>query len=150
MVASTASVILGEILLPGRVAYCEVHAYTLYCADTEVSGPDGTPLVVARIKISPTVVSPRSPGKLGPYDVLATLCIVTRKVPARQLSGCLHRNLATQTSVQAGASELPNECGVAVRMLGASSPEVRAAFELAWNEARLLLIGVPAPDLRKS
>jgi urease accessory protein len=148
--AATASVILGEILLPGRVAYGEVHAYTLYCADTEVSGLDGTPLVIDRVKLAPTAVSPRSPGLLGPYDVLATLYIVTRKVPARELSDCLHRRLAAQTSVQAGVSELPNGCGVAVRMLGASSPEVRAAFHLAWNEARLRLIGVPAPDLRKS
>jgi urease accessory protein len=150
MVAPTASVILGEILLPGRVAYGEVHAYTLYYADTEVTGLDGTPFVVDRIKLAPTAASLRSPGRLGPYDVLATLYIVTRQAPARHLSDCLHRRLASQTSVLAGVSELPNECGVAVRMLGLSSLEVRTAFHLAWNEARLRLIGVPAPDLRKS
>src|SRR5262245_59821069 len=150
MVATTANVVFGEILLPGRVAYGEVHAYTLYCADTAVSGLDGTPLVVGRVRPAPGARSPRSPGRLGPHDVLATLYVVSREVPARELSDCLHRRLAAETSVLAGVSELPNECGVAVRMLGASSPEVRAAFRLAWNEARLLLIGVPAPDLRKS
>lgn len=75
---------------------------------------------------------------------------MTRQLPARHLSDCLYHFLATQTSVLAGVSELPSECGVAVRMLGSSAPEVRAIFHLAWNEARLLLIGVPAPDLRKS
>lgn len=149
-VAPTASVILGEILLPGRVASGEAHAYTLYYADTEVSGLDGTPVVVDRIKFAPAFDTPQSPGRLGPYDVLATLYIVTRQIPARSLSDCLYHCLTSQTSVLAGVSELPNDCGVAVRMLGTSSPAVRAAFHLAWNEARLQLIGVPAPDLRKS
>lgn len=71
-------------------------------------------------------------------------------VPARQLSDRLNCCLASQISVLAGVSELPNDCGVAVRMLGARTSEVRAAFHLAWNEARLLLIGIPTPDLRKS
>jgi len=150
MVAPTASVILGDILLPGRVAYGEAHAYTLYYADTEVTGLDGTPFVVDRIKLAPTAASPRSIGRLGPYDVLATLYIVTRQLPARQLSDGLHRRLASQTSVLVGVSELPNECGVAVRMLGSRSSDVRAAFSLAWNETRLRLIGAPAPDLRKN
>lgn len=149
-VASSASVVLGEILLPGRVAYGEVHAYTLYYADTEISGLDGTPFVIDRIKLTPAKAPPRSPGHFGPFDVLATLYIMTRQAPVRQLSDRLHCCLTSQASVLAGVSELPNDCGVAVRMLGASAPEVRAAFHLAWNEARLLLIGTPAPDLRKS
>lgn len=148
-VAPTATIVLGEILFPGRVAHGEAHAYTLYYADTEVSASDGALLFTDRIAFAPAVASPQSPGRLGPYDVLATLYIVTRQLPARELADCLRRSLATQTSVLAGVSELPNVCGVAVRMLGSSSSEVRAAFHLAWNEARLLLIGAPAPDLRK-
>lgn len=148
-VAPTASVILGEILLPGRVACGEVHAYTLYYADTEVSRLDGTPLVFDRVKLTPPDASPRSPGRLGPYDVLATLLIVTRQAPTRQLADCLHRCLDSHVSVLAGVSELPNASGVAVRLLGAHAPEVRSAFHVAWNEARLQVIGVPAPDRRK-
>lgn len=149
LVAPTASVIFGDILLPGRVARGEVHAYALYYADIEVSGLDGTLLFADRIKLAPPRASPQSPGRLGPYEVLATLYIVTRQIPTRHLSDGLYHCLATQASVLAGVSELPNACGVAVRMLGSSSQEVRDVFHLAWNQARLLLIGVPAPDLRK-
>ena len=46
-------------------------------------------------------------------------------------------------------SELPNGCGVAMRLLGPTSLEVKNAVHLAWNTARLMLVGVPAPDLRK-
>ena len=67
----------------------------------------------------------------------------------RALLHALRDRLPVESAVKLGA-QLPNGCGVAVRMLGSSSPEVRAVFDLAWNEARLLLIGVPARELRKS
>jgi urease accessory protein len=38
---------------------------------------------------------------------------------------------------------------VALRLLGLTSLGVKKAVHLAWNTARLMLIGVPAPDLRK-
>ena len=39
--------------------------------------------------------------------------------------------------------------GVAVRVLGHTSAAVGAAVRSAWDEARLALVGIPAPDLRK-
>jgi urease accessory protein len=145
----TASVILGETLLPGRVARGEAHAYTIYYTDLEVYTPEGVLLFADRIVLEPAAASPRSPGRLGPYDVLASLYVVTRQIPAPDLAAALHDGLAAQGAVLAGVSELPNGCGVAVRLLGPTSLEVKNAVHLAWNTARLMLIGVPAPDLRK-
>jgi urease accessory protein len=81
--------------------------------------------------------------------VLATLYVLTRQVPPRDLAAALHDGLAAQDAVLAGVSELPNGCGVSVRLLGRTSLEMKNALHLAWNTARLMLIGVPAPDLRK-
>jgi urease accessory protein len=52
--------------------------------------------------------------------------------------------------VLGGASELPNGCGAWVRALGDTSGEVAAALHAAWDEARLAVIGVPAPNRRKT
>ena len=145
----TASVILGETLLPGRVARGEAHDYTIYYTDLEVSAPDGALLFADRIALEPAAATPRSPGRLGPYDVLATLYVVTRQRPPHDLAAALHDGLAAQDAVLVGVSELPNGCGVAARLLGRTSLEVKNAVHLAWNTARLMLIGVPAPDLRK-
>lgn len=144
-----ASLILGEILLPGRVARGEAHAYALFYADVEVRAPDGKLLFADRLKLAPGSASPRSLGLLGPYAVLATLYVVTRQLPAGILVDRLHRCLATRQDVLAGVSELPNGCGVVVRALGDTSATVAAAMRAAWNEARLALVGRPAPDLRK-
>lgn len=141
--------ILGETLLPGRVARGEAHDYTIYYTDLEVSAPDGALLFADRIALEPAAATPRSPGRLGPYDVLATLYVVTRQRPPHDLAAALHDGLAAQDAVLVGVSELPNGCGVAARLLGRTSLEVKNAVHLAWNTARLMLIGVPAPDLRK-
>ncbi len=148
-VAPTATLILGEILLPGRVAHGERHVYTLYHSDMEATRPDGTLLFADRTHFTPLQAPLQSPGRLGSYEVLGSLYIITQRIAARDLVERLRYSLASQTEVLAGASELPNACGVCVRMLGLTSLLVKEAFHLAWNEARMTLLGVPAPDLRK-
>lgn len=145
----TASVFLGEILLPGRVASGEAHAYTLYYTDVEVSAPDGTLLFADRTALAPAVQPVRSPGRLGPYDVLATLYIVTRQIPPHDLVAALREAIEAQSTVLGGVSEAPNESGAVVRLLGPTSSDVKRTLRLAWSAARLMLIGTPAPDLRK-
>lgn len=148
-IAPTATLILGEILLPGRVAHGERHVYTLYHSDLEARKPDGALLFADRIHFTPQQTPLRSPGRLGTYDVLGSLYVVTQQMAARELVQRLRTCLAAHPDVLAGVSELPNACGVFVRMLGFSSLPVKEACRLAWNEARLALRGVPVPDLRK-
>jgi len=144
-----ATAIVGEILLPGRVARGEVHAYGLYYTDTEVRTPDGALLFADRLKLDPRSAAAGSPGLLGSFTVMASLYVITRKHPVGALVDRLHDCLAAQPEVLAGVSELPNGCGSVVRVLGHTSAEVGAAMRVAWNEARLALVGLPAPDLRK-
>jgi len=146
----TASVILGEVLLPGRVAYGEHHDYTLFCGQTEARGTDGALLFSDTLTCMPQRAPLHSPGRFGLHAVLATLYVITRRVPARPLSDRIHARLAELSGVLGGASELPNGCGTWVRVLGADSIDVSAALHAAWNEARLALTGAPAPHRRKT
>jgi urease accessory protein len=147
-VASDATAIVGELLLPGRVARGEVHAYELYWAETEARRPDGT-LLFADLLLCPTHGDGlRSPGLLGGSDVVATLYVVTEQKPVEELVELLRESLA-DNAVLAGVSELPNGCGVSVRLLGRTSKTVRAALMHAWQAVRLALLGAPTPDLRK-
>lgn len=148
-IAPTATLILGEILLPGRVAHGERHVYTLYHADLEARRPDGSLLFADRIHLMPQQMPPQSPGRLGKYDVLGSLYVVTQQMAARELVQRLRTRLAAHPDTLVGVSELPNACGVFVRILGFSSLSVKEAGHLAWNEVRLALRGMPAPDLRK-
>src|SRR5262245_19517519 len=146
----TSTVILGETLLPGRVARGEAHAYDLYCAHTEVGRPDGKPLFADTLRLNPADgVEPRSIGLLGPHDVVATLFVVTAEIGPAALVSLFRDALAGCPDIFAGASELPDGCGAVARLLGPNSKTVRAALRTLWNEARRTVLGVPAPDLRK-
>lgn len=143
------TVIVGEVLLPGRVARGEIHAYDLYRADTEARRPDGTLLFADVLRLRPAEGNgSRSIGLLGRNDVVATLYVVTQRASAADLVELLRHALAGR-GVLAGVSELPNGCGVAARILGATSKTVRTALAEAWNAARLVLLGAPTPDRRK-
>jgi urease accessory protein len=145
-----ATVILGETLLPGRVAHREAHAYDLYWAETEVCRPDGTLLFADVLRLGTRGgKSPTSAGLLGAYDVLAALYVVSGQVDAADMLAPLRGALSARPDVLAGISQLPNDCGVSVKLLGPTSKAVKSALETAWNAARLQLLGAPAPNRRK-
>jgi urease accessory protein len=144
------TMMLGEVLLPGRVAHNESHAYDVHWAETEARRPDGTLLFRDLLRMQPAAGDiPTSIGLLGGHDVLATLYVLTTQVAAARLVDVLRSALAECPSVLAGATELPNGCGAATRLLGASSAGVLAAMRTAWGAARRELLGASPPDLRK-
>jgi urease accessory protein len=144
------TVILGETLLPGRVAHGEAHAYDLYWTETQVRRPDETLVFADVLRLSPgTGESPRSAGVLGPFDVIATLYVISNQCEPAELVGLLRESLIGCPEVLVGVSELPNGCGAAVKLLGPTSKAVQATLRTAWNAARVELLGLPAPNLRK-
>lgn len=148
--AEDATVILGEILLPGRVAHQEAHAYDLYWAETVAKDADGALLFADTLRLRPGQVGdPRSPGVLGGYDIVASLYVLCSAMSPPDLVAVLREALAEAPDVLAGVTELPSGCGATVRILGYTSRTVQAAMHLAWDRARIHLLGAPAPDLRK-
>ncbi|MEE1928792.1 urease accessory protein UreD [Streptomyces sp. TRM 70351] len=144
-----ATVVLGEILLPGRVAFGESHDYDLYWSEIRVREASGKPLFRDVLNLVPATTSPTSPGRLGPHHVHATLHVLARRECLSVLCAAVDSALGAHPGVLAGASELPGACGITVRFLGPTSATVAAALGAAWNAVRLRLIGAPAPDLRK-
>lgn len=147
--AASATVILGEVILPGRVARGERHAYDLLHLDTHVARPDGRLLFADRTRLQPSRRPPTSAGLLGTGGVLGTLYIVTTHLGPGDLSDLLWPDLDADAQVVAGVSQLPNNTGVAVRLLGHNSIDVRAAFHRTWDQARRAVLGVRSPSLRK-
>jgi urease accessory protein len=148
--APDATVILGEILLPGRVAHDEAHVYDLCWTETEVRALDGTLLFTDTVRLRPGGPDhPKSPGLLGEYDVVASLFVLCSWMQPRDLVALLREALAEVPDALAGVTELPAGCGAAVRVLGHTSRAVQAAMHMAWNRARMSLLGASAPDLRK-
>lgn len=145
-----ATAIIGETLLPGRVAYGEDHDYSLYVSQLEARCTSGRLLFSDTQKFAPRRMAVNTPGRLGAHAVMASLYVVSRLVATDALADRLHARVAPIAGLTGGASALPNGAGAWVRILGGSSSEVQSALHAAWDEARLLLTGAPAPDRRKT
>ncbi|MEV8454675.1 urease accessory protein UreD [Streptomyces sp. NPDC052095] len=146
----TATLLLGETITAGRLARGERHAYRMLFSDLEILRPDGTMLAVDSVRLDP-----HGPGGVtGPavfagHDLMATLYAVSPLAPAERIADTLHEALGP-AGPAFGVSTLPEDCGAWVRIVGSDPPALNRAMRTAWDAVRRLLIGVPAPDLRKA
>jgi urease accessory protein len=105
-----------------------------------MSAADGTLLFVDTLGLSPAQGDdPRAIGHLG-SDVIATLHVVIGLSDTTMLARQLRAVVGTSSEVLAGVSELPNGCGVSIKLLGATSKVVSVALRTAWNAACLALL----------
>lgn len=143
-----ATVVLGETMMAGRLARGERHDYTVYCSDIEAHDPGGGLLFADPLRLVPREQEVTGPAVMDGFGLLSSLYVITRARPAQEVADAMHETLAG-TGLRAGASVLPGDHGAWARILGMESPEVEAAFRLAWDAVRRLLLGVPAPERRR-
>ena len=149
----TATLVIGEVVMAGRLARGERHQYDVLALDTEVADPDGTPFAVDRIRLCPVDSSVTGPGVWGDHTLIATLFVVSPLAPAAALADALHAAVTSHSATYhtvAGVSVLPDDRGAWVRILGSDSPTLQLILRRAWDAARQTLLGVPAPLLRKT
>jgi urease accessory protein len=101
----------------------------------------------------PGLQAPHGLALFGPFAAFGVVTVFARQASLSSLCATLRAALAEDEteggSVLTGVSELPNDAGVSVRMLGASGSVVDRARTTTWNAARQHLLGVPAFDVRK-
>jgi urease accessory protein len=140
---SDATAVVGEVLVPGRLAREEVFEFERAYTRLRATGPEGLLFEDAQ-DLHPAARDPRRPGVLGDHEVLGTLYVLGDAT----LSDALHERAANAGSARAGASELPNDAGVMVRAVGKRAA-VTTAVDAAWDEARQALVGAGRPARRK-
>jgi urease accessory protein len=144
-----ATVLLGETLLPGRVARGERHAYDLYRATTRIRRPDGAPIATDTLSFGGASGRADAPARLGPHGVHAAFFALAPQDRTPGLHAAILTCLEENEDIVAGVSTLPFRAGLITRILGPSSIPVRRALHTVWDTARRHLTGSPAPDLRK-
>ncbi|WP_254824224.1 urease accessory protein UreD [Haloglomus halophilum] len=154
--APGASAVLGEVLVPGRLARGERFDFERCLSRVRATGPEGL-LFTDATHLAPGGAGPvpDAPDVLGEFTVYGTLFVVApdHDAPA-DLSDALHEAIVTAcagapNSARGGATRLPNGAGVAVRALGDRAETVSAGLHAAWDAARRDLLDAPAPAGRK-
>ena len=144
----SATVLVGETIYAGRLARNEQHRYDVLATDFELHRPGGELVVIDTVRLAPGLGAVAGPAVFAGSTIMSSLFVVTRLRSAPDVADHLVAALRASTG-WAGVSVLPHDCGAWVRMLDDDPDAARAAMRTAWNAARELLIGVPAPALRK-
>lgn len=155
----TATVLASETVLSGRLAHGERNAYQVFASDFELRRPGGELVALDTVRLEPggsggsggrvDDCAIDGPAVLAGRSVMACFFAVSPLAPARELADLLHETLDGR-GLPYGVSVLPQDCGAWVRVLGEHTEAVTLALGAAWDAVRRRLIGVPAPDLRKT
>ncbi|MFC5889607.1 MULTISPECIES: urease accessory protein UreD [Kitasatospora] len=146
--ALSATVLAGETVLAGRLARGERNAYQVFATDLEWRRPDGRLFALDTVRFEPRGSGVTGPAVLAGHDLVSTFYAVSSAAPAREIADTLHGSLAG-SGLPYGVSVLPEDSGAWLRVLGSDPPAVAGAVHRAWDAVRRLLIGAPAPALRK-
>ncbi|WP_101296018.1 urease accessory protein UreD [Halegenticoccus soli] len=147
--AADATAVVADVVVPGRLARGERFDFERYLSRVHTKGPDGS-LFEDATHLAPAESDPTAPGVFGEFAVYGTTFVVAPGRNAAALSDTLHEAASDADSdARAGATELPNDAGVAVRALGDCANAVQTVLHAAWDCARRELLDAPAPVGRK-
>ncbi|MFI9359574.1 urease accessory protein UreD [Kitasatospora sp. NPDC053057] len=144
-----ATVLVGETVLAGRLARGERNAYRVFASDLEVRRPGGELVALDTVRLEPSGGGVAGPAVLGGHDVMSSLYVLSPLAPAARIADVLHEALA-ERGLLYGVSVLPQDSGAWLRLLDSDTRACAVALRAAWDAVRRLLIGVPAPELRKT
>lgn len=148
--APGARVLFADVIVPGRLARDELFAFERLHTSVEAQR-EGKTLFADAVRLDGGDHL-RGPGLFGEFRVIGTFYVVAPDhdevaALADDLHECVQRD--DDPAAVGGASVLPRESGVAVRVLGDRSSDVTDRFHRVWDCARRALVGAGAPDTRK-
>jgi urease accessory protein len=148
-VHANGTMVYSEMLAPGRVASREAFEYDIVYMVTRAENEKGDLRFTDVFILEPKRFNLKVAGVLGEYSVVGSLYILTRSDHVKQIiseiSDCLHRF----PSVGGGATTLPYECGVMVRLLGNFADDLKSAIYEMVNIVRKIVIGASFSGVRK-
>lgn len=90
----------------------------------------------------------RRAAKESRHAALATVFVLTGNDDVKSILGAVRNALAALPEVYAGASLLPNDCGLWARILATDGASLRTAMHAAWAAAREAITGT-RPRVRR-
>jgi urease accessory protein len=88
-------------------------------------------------------------GVLSNHDVVANMYIITKNKKLQEINMGVNAALKAIPRVYAGASILPANCGVGIRMLGNTASELRNVIYEIIRVVRKIVLDAPFSGIRK-
>jgi urease accessory protein len=89
------------------------------------------------------------PGILGKFDVIGNMYILTKTKYVSELNDEINSSLKKLTHISGGATILPRDSGVMIRMLGRVASDIRNAMYKIIEIVRKAVLNVSFSGIRK-
>jgi urease accessory protein len=143
------TMVYSEILVPGRVGSGESFEYDICYLKTNSKNQNGELRFIDIAMLEPKKKSIRNFGVLEGFDVVGTVYILTETKYIRELNDQINSMIESLPKIYGGATLLPNNSGVMIRLLGAFATDVRIVIYEIVRICRKLILNVSFSAIRK-
>jgi urease accessory protein len=144
-----ATMVYSEIIVPGRVASRESFEYDI-CYMKSLGRNQNNKLRFIDIAIlEPKKNNLKLLGILGNFDVVGNMYILTKTKYVLDLNNEINSKLQRFTQISGGATILPGDSGLLIRMLGYTATDIRIAMYEIITITRKMILNVSFSGIRK-
>ncbi len=143
------TMVYSEMLVPGRVGSGESFEYDICYLKTNAKNQNGELRFIDIAMLEPKKKSIRNFGVLEGFDVVGTVYILTESKYIRELNDQINSMIESLPKIYGGATILPNNSGVMIRLLGAFATDVRNVIYEVVRICRKVILNVSFSAIRK-
>lgn len=143
------TMVYSEMLVPGRVGSGESFEYDICYLKTNSKNQNGELRFIDIAMLEPKKKSIRNFGVLEGFDVVGTVYILTETKYIRELNDQINSMIEALPKIYGGATILPNNSGVMIRLLGAFATDVRNVIYEVVRICRKVILNVSFSAIRK-
>jgi urease accessory protein len=146
----TATMIYSETIVPGRMAMGEYFDYDVCYLKTIAKNHIGTLKFVDTALLEPKRNKLKRFGILEGFDMLSNMYILTPSNYIGILSERISEDLIHYEKIVGGSSILPNDSGIALRILGNTIDNIKEVIHNTLKICRHEIIGAEFSGIRKN
>jgi urease accessory protein len=143
------TMIYSEMIVPGRVARGESFQYDICYMKALAKNQKGVLRFIDIAILEPKKRNMNTLGILGTFDVVGSTYILTKTDYVKELKDEINSGLQKFTHFSGGASILPYNSGVIVRMLGNVASDLRNAIYEIIKITRRIILNASFGGMRK-
>ena len=148
-VHDNATMVYSEMIVPGRVAKGESFEYDICYMKALAKNQNDTLRFIDIAILEPKRRSLMKLGILGNFTVVANMYILTMANYITELNEGINSQLQKFTNVGGGATILPHNSGLLVRILGNSAGDIRRPMYEVIKIVRGIILNAPFSGIRK-
>lgn len=148
-VHDSATLVYSEMVTPGRVASGEHYLYDICYMKAAAKNQKDQIRFFDVVILEPLKRNIRTFGILGGYDVFGTVYVLAEKKYITELNEKVNLAIKSNSMIIGGASVLPRESGLLVRLLGNTANDLRMAIFEVLKVVRKIVLGASFSGIRK-